>query len=327
MARFSTPQFLVFSELKNVGAGCPRAVPSVPPYATLPPRKAFQFARQDNGSYIPVCTCDPEAGKAGITSMDQSYSIIVIQQQGLSKHHLHNRYLTISYFWHVPFKLYDLSIFEPSKPDKMIKQRHEHGRVEKNTLIRVIPTMAFNSSHLTFYLAYLSGFHLACLLTFYLAYLLTFYLAFYLEYLLPIYLAFYLEYLLTLYLAYLSGIPSGMSSDILSGISSDILSSISIWHSIWHVFWHFYLILSGISIWVPSGMSSDILSGISSDILSGILSGISSDIVSSISIWHSIWHVFWHSIWFYLACLLTFYLHIFWHPIWHSIWNIFWHSI
>ena len=49
---------------------------------------------------------------------------------------------------------------------------------------------------------------------------------------------------LTIYLAYLSGIPSGMSSDILSGISSDILPDISsdnlsgksIWHSIWHVF-------------------------------------------------------------------------------------------
>ena len=28
---------------------------------------------------------------------------------------------------------------------------------KKNTLLRVIPTMAFNSSHLTIYLAYLSG--------------------------------------------------------------------------------------------------------------------------------------------------------------------------
>ena len=39
---------------------CPSAVHS---YATLPPRKAFQFAQQDNGSYIPVCTCDrPKKG-------------------------------------------------------------------------------------------------------------------------------------------------------------------------------------------------------------------------------------------------------------------------
>ena len=70
--------------------------------------------------------------------------------------------------------------------------------VPRITLLRVIPTMTFNSSHLT------------------------------------------------IYLAYLSGIPSGMSSDILSVISSDILS----------------------------GISSEILSGISSDILSGIAFGI-----------------------------------------------------
>ena len=42
--------------------------------------------------------------------------------------------------------------------------------IQKNTLLRVIPTMTFNSSHLA------------------------------------------------IYLAYLSGIPSGMSSDVLSGI-------------------------------------------------------------------------------------------------------------
>ena len=63
--------------------------------------------------------------------------------------------------------------------------------------------MAFNSSHLTFYLANLLAFYLAFCLRFYLAYL----LAFYLSYLLPFYLAylltFYLEYLLTFYLAYL----------------------------------------------------------------------------------------------------------------------------
>ena len=94
---------------------------------------------------------------------------------------------------------------------------------KRNTLLRVIPTMAFNSSHLTFCLANLLAFYLAFCLRFYLAYL----------------LAFYLAYLLTFYLAYLSGIPSGMSSDILSGISSDIqsgilsgrTSDILIWHS------------------------------------------------------------------------------------------------
>ena len=196
---------------------------------------------------------------------------------------------------------------------------HEKKTYSVITLLRVIPTMAFNSSHLTFYLA----FHVACLLTFYLAYLLTF---------------------------ILSDILSGMSSDILSGISSNILSGISsdihsiwqsiwhiFWHSVWHIFWHsiwhsiwhiylaylltFYLAyLSGII----SGTSSDILSGISFGILSvmssDILSGISSDILSGISIWHYIWNIFWHSIW-----------HIFWHSVchvfWHSIWHIFWHSI
>ena len=65
---------------------------------------------------------------------------------------------------------------------------------------------------------------------------------------------------LTVYLAYLSGIPSGMSSDILSGISSDILS----------------------------GRSSDILSG-----LSGISSDILSDIISGHTLWHSIWLCLW----------------------------------
>ena len=113
----------------------------------------------------------------------------------------------------------------------MNKPSVNHYRKIPITLLRVIPTMAFNSSHLTFYLAYLSG------------------------------------------------IPSGMSSDILSGISSDFLSGISsdfpsgISSDI----------LSGISSDILSGISFDILSGISSDILSGILSGISSDILSGIS--------------------------------------------
>ena len=132
--------------------------------------------------------------------------------------------------------------------------------LQKITLLRVIPTMAFNSSHLTFCLANLLAFYLAYLLTFYLAYL----------------LVVYLSYLPTFYLAYLCGIPSGISSDILSGISFDILSGILSGNlltfclsylltfylayllkvyldSIWQIFWH--------------------------------------------SIWHSIWHSLWHSIW------------------------------
>ena len=69
------------------------------------------------------------------------------------------------------------------------------------TLLRVIPPMAFNSSHLTFCLANLLAFYLTFFLRFYLAYL----LAFYLSYL----LTFYLACLLAFYLAYLSGILSG----------------------------------------------------------------------------------------------------------------------
>ena len=98
------------------------------------------------------------------------------------------------------------------------------GRSRKITLLRVIPTMAFNSSHLT------------------------------------------------IYLAYLSGIPSGMSSDILSGISSDILPGIS------------SDILSVISSDILSVISSDILSGISSEILSGIASDILSGIAFGIGV-------------------------------------------
>ena len=102
------------------------------------------------------------------------------------------------------------------KPKPMIPKPRIMILKTKLTLLRVIPTMAFN-------LAYLLTFYLATLLAFYLAFYLRFYLAFYLEY--P--LTFYLAYLLTFHLAYLSGIPSGISSDILSGISSDILSGIS----------------------------------------------------------------------------------------------------
>ena len=71
--------------------------------------------------------------------------------------------------------------------------------VGKITLLRVIPTMAFNSSHRTFCPANLLAFYLAYLLTFYPAFYLAYLLAFYLAYL----LTFYLAYLLTFYLAYL----------------------------------------------------------------------------------------------------------------------------
>ena len=85
------------------------------------------------------------------------------------------------------------------------------------TLLHVIPTMAFKSSQLTFYLAYL--------------------LAFYLSYLLAFYLTYLFGILSVISSDIQSGILSGMSSDILScGISSDILSGISTWHSIWHIF-------------------------------------------------------------------------------------------
>ena len=150
----------------------------------------------------------------------------------------------------------------------------------KTILLRVIPTMAFNSSHLTFclanllafylafylrfYLAYLSylltfylafhlAFHLACLLAFYLAYLLAFCLSylltFYLAYLLTFFLAFHLACLLTFYLAYLLACLLTFYLAYLSGI------------------------LSVISYNLLSGIPSDILSGILSGILFGILYG------------------------------------------------------
>ena len=175
-------------------------------------------------------------------------------------------------------------------------------------LLRVIPTMAFNSSHLTFCLANLLAFYL----TFYLADLLTIYLAhlsgtsiwhsFWQIFWHPIrhiYLPFHLPYLLTFYLAYLSAIPSGIS----------IWHSIwhifwhSIWHSIWHVFWHsiwhiylaFYLayLLTFYLVYLLTFYLACLLTFYLA-YLSAILSGMSSDIVSGISIWHSIWHVFWH---------------------------------
>ena len=87
----------------------------------------------------------------------------------------------------------------------------------KNALLRVIPTMAFNSSHLTFsladlltfYLAYLLAFCLSYLLTFYLAYLLTFYLAFYLADLLTFYLASSLAFYMALFVAVEVRLKSG----------------------------------------------------------------------------------------------------------------------
>ena len=105
------------------------------------------------------------------------------------------------------------------------------SQVKKNTLLRVIPTMAFNSFHLTIYLAYLSGISIwhsiwhvfwhfiwhifwhstwhifwhsiwHFYMTFYLAYLLTLYLAYLLTFCLAYLLTFYLAYLLTFYLAF-----------------------------------------------------------------------------------------------------------------------------
>ena len=73
----------------------------------------------------------------------------------------------------------------------------------KITLLQVIPTMAFNSSHLTFCLANLLAFYLAFCLRFYLAYLLAFYLSYLLTFYLEYLLAFHLACLLTFYLAYL----------------------------------------------------------------------------------------------------------------------------
>ena len=129
----------------------------------------------------------------------------------------------------------------------------------KITLLRAIPTMAFNSSHLTFSLTYLSG-------------------------IAPGMSSDILSGISSDILhGILSGIPSSMSSDIQSGISSGILSVISV--DILSVISSD--ILSGILSGIPSSMSSDIQSGISSGILPvisfDILSGISSDILSGIS--------------------------------------------
>ena len=77
--------------------------------------------------------------------------------------------------------------------------QHQLSSPWKITLLRVIPTMAFNSSHPTFYLANLLAFYLA----FYLAYLLAFYMSYLLTFDLAYLLTFYLAYLLTFHLAYL----------------------------------------------------------------------------------------------------------------------------
>ena len=91
------------------------------------------------------------------------------------------------------------------------------------TLLRVIPTLAFQviysdiyfdiapnilsefylTSILIFYLAYLPAFYLVYILAFYLAYILAFYVAFFLTYILAFYVAFYVAYTLAVYLAYM----------------------------------------------------------------------------------------------------------------------------
>ena len=73
-----------------------------------------------------------------------------------------------------------ISMLQMEVKGKLLLEQPRSLKKSQITLLRVIPTMTFNSSHLT------------------------------------------------IYLAYLSGIPSGMSSDVLSGISSDILP--------WHIF-------------------------------------------------------------------------------------------
>ena len=60
----------------------------------------------------------------------------------------------------------ELCFFPPGELYKRIPKIFH----KKNTLLRVIPTMAFNSSHLTFCLANLLAFYLAFYLTFYLAF-------------------------------------------------------------------------------------------------------------------------------------------------------------
>ena len=122
---------------------------------------------------------------------------------------------------------------------------------KKNTLLRVIPTMTFQNSHVRFYVSLIGsgeGRHTTHLL----------------------------KCVLLLSTSQTdwkqsSDIISDISFDILSDISSDILSDIS------------FDILSDIFSGILSDISFDILSDISSDILSDILSDISFDILSDIS--------------------------------------------
>ena len=99
--------------------------------------------------------------------------------------------------------------------------------IKKNTLLRVIPIMAFQT---IFSDIYMLTYFLTCYLTFYLTSILTFYL--------PFFLAFYLA-------SNYSGILSGMYSGIYSGILFDIYSGI----------------LSDIYSDILSGILSDILCG------------------------------------------------------------------
>ena len=85
-----------------------------------------------------------------------SLAVSVPKSLGLSKKH--------SYF-----------LFEPATMN-MLHTSQSCYCIQKITLLRVIPTMAFNSSHLTFCLANLLAFYLPFCLRFYLAYLLAFYL-------------------------------------------------------------------------------------------------------------------------------------------------------
>ena len=92
---------------------------------------------------------------------------------------------------------------------------HQKGQMDTNcgirkiTLLRVIPTMAFNSSHLTVYLAYLSGNQsgMSSDILSYLAYLLTFYLA-----VLTFHLAFYLAFSLAFYMALFAAVEVRLKS-------------------------------------------------------------------------------------------------------------------
>ena len=199
--------------------------------------------------------------------------------------------------------------------------QHHQPPPKKNTVLRAIPTMTFQNSHVRFYVSLIvsgEGRHTTHLLK-------------------SVRLVstsqtdwrqssdilsdISFDILSDIVSDILSGISPDILSGILSDISSDILSDISC------------DILSDIS----SNTVSDILSGISHDILSGILSDISSDILSDTSsnrhfVWHSFWHILWHSFWhffwhsFWHSVWYSFW-HNSWHSVWHSFWHIFWHSV